>query len=276
MLRKNSLYRELIVKYHTEYCGLNGKDKREFARTRIVNEIQTRGGKFYKEHDTKKGCWVEVRDISTILDKVMQAFRDERSRAISIPKSIERKRKHGIETTCDQGGCDTSTSYDTGRSGGCGNIVSIGAAGSKANSSEEESLGDHDPWPTNSTALMNRNKKKKNINQMKKMEDFVQSDYEASDDESDTVVRYSMKDEPESTNVHVIQQASSSPHRVLPVQSPCHDEQHCHQATSGTSIDPQDVEALTSRIKRLEGLVCFLMKENEFFRKTIEGRVCPV
>lgn len=111
-LRKNSLYRELIVKYHSEYCKLNPKAKREFAREKIVREIQNKGGRFVKEHDLKKGTWVAIENESAILDKVMQAFRDERNR----PQRDKRPYDEVMQDVINGGGNDTPTSVTTSRS----------------------------------------------------------------------------------------------------------------------------------------------------------------
>jgi hypothetical protein len=81
------MYRELIEKNFKEYRDdlTHCKAKREFAQTRVVDEILRAGGKFFNEErtnvdggkmDFKELNPVDKEDSTLILTKIMQAFRD--------------------------------------------------------------------------------------------------------------------------------------------------------------------------------------------------------
>lgn len=73
-LRKNSLYRGLLVESCVAYGGTPVRHRRQYAYEKVVQGIQANGGRFYQVEKGKDP--VEITDLKVILTRVMQALRD--------------------------------------------------------------------------------------------------------------------------------------------------------------------------------------------------------
>lgn len=224
-LRKGTLYRKLIQKYSKIYSNLGPKEKRDFARTNIVDVIRQHGGRFF--NTAGKQLFDVDRDI---LPKVMQAFRDEfrmanfqtegGGRTSSYPQRNKKRNKTPQKrTTNNSVTTDSNESY------------------TDSNAEEEE---DQEMETTRSSDGI-----------------IFEGDASCFGDQSQEEAKGGQEQEDDQ------QQEDATSARIA-------------TATTIATEPHNNIEALSMRVKRLEGLVCFLMKENEFRNSMAEGRICPV
>ena len=93
----NRRFRKLIQKYKAEYDATRIRQEKDRIARRIVDTITSRGGRFLRKIDTPqqaeffkvpagKSAWVIVNQL-VVLQKVKQAFRDDRRTMEEVPSS---------------------------------------------------------------------------------------------------------------------------------------------------------------------------------------------
>lgn len=293
MLRRHSLYRELIEKNYLRYRAnlTDPKSKRDFAKEIVFDEILRAGGKFYNEEDKS---FTELdpentTDRNLILTKIMQAFRDTgkntdskgkknkrpqgksaaiKERPKKLPKNLRTKKFKD-----DDSAYGSSTDNDDCSSTGYSSTTDDST--SKSNEEFKEFKKEDGDTKCHGDPQMHHEEK-----------DFV-SGRKTTDRSEDVAIAttynnrpgcHSPFNQPEEASEGIVNGDSEGDNHAegalsLP-ESPRREGRLGHNGASleqQTFVSSESYERTMTRVNmrlnRLEGLVCFLMKENEAFRR---------
>jgi hypothetical protein len=96
-LRKDSLFRELIIAHWSDYCAIpnhRSQEKRDFAHERVINPIIENGGHFlvYSGKEPFELLPANKRELVELYSKISQCFRDEKKKNNNVSHKVLNKR----------------------------------------------------------------------------------------------------------------------------------------------------------------------------------------
>jgi hypothetical protein len=305
LLRRHSLYRELIEKNFKEYKDklTHSKEKRAFAQTRVVDAIIMAGGKFYNEERSHNGSRKlefkelnpdDADDANLILTKIMQAFRDmgrgvgrpkystrhgsrnreknKAANALTTSKKVkvgERSDQHHVELRNQE---EEDGEYDSSSFSGSDDYSPPSVSSSDAFSfiNADEGAGTCKHGSVEEEEAMQEEQKEP---QRKDEEDKVEEEVKV-----DNLERFSTigslfddtsycDDQLEWYYFEEDENTGIGGYTASP-PSPSSNGGDQGRPEEGLALSTL-VERVNSRINRLECLVCFLMKENEALRSEV-------